>query len=50
MADRRLIDDETVALLESRDLCIRSLMDGLFGGKRRSPYNGSSMEFADYRE
>ena len=50
MANRRLIDDGIVALLENRDLNIRSLMDGLFGGKRRSPYNGSSMEFADYRE
>jgi uncharacterized protein (DUF58 family) len=49
MANRRLIDDGTVALLENRDLNIRSLMDGLFGGGRRSAYFGSSMEFADYR-
>lgn len=49
MATKQLIDDETVALLESRDLNIRMLMDGLFGGNRRSAYFGSSMEFADYR-
>ena len=49
MAEERLIDDGTVALLESRDLNIRSLMEGLFGGNRRSAYYGSSMEFADYR-
>ena len=49
MAKERLIDDKTVALLESRDLDIRGLMGGLFGGNRRSAYYGSSMEFADYR-
>ena len=49
MAEERLIDDGTVALLESRDLNIRSLMEGLFGGNRRSAYYGASMEFADYR-
>ena len=49
MAKERLIDDGTVALLETRDLNIRNLMDGLFGGNRRSAYYGSSMEFADYR-
>ena len=49
MAKERLIDDGTVALLESRDLNIRGLMEGLFGGNRRSAYTGSSMEFADYR-
>ena len=50
MENRQLIDDGTVALLENRDLNIRTLMDGLFGGNRRSAYTGSSMEFADYRE
>lgn len=49
MTKERLIDDATVALLESRDLNIRGLMGGLFGGNRRSAYYGSSMEFADYR-
>ena len=43
------MSDKTVALLESRDLDIRGLMGGLFGGNRRSAYYGSSMEFADYR-
>ena len=50
MDKQNLLDDETIALLESRDLNIRSLMDGMFGGKRRSAYYGTSMEFADYRE
>ena len=50
MANRVLIDDETISLLEGRDLNIRALMDGLFGGSRPSPYFGSSMEFADYRD
>jgi len=46
----RLIDNETIALSESRDLNIRGLMEGLFGGNRRSAFYGSSMDFADYRE
>lgn len=50
MDKRNLLDDEMIALLESRDLNIRSLMDGMFGGKRRSAYYGTSMEFADFRE
>ena len=49
MANELLIDDGTLALLESRDLNIRTLMEGLFGGNRRSGHYGSSMEFADYR-
>ena len=49
MAGERLIDDGTIALLDSRDLNIRGLMEGMFGGNRRSAYYGSSMEFADYR-
>ena len=43
------MDEGTLALLESRDLVIRGLMEGLFGGNRPSSYYGSSMEFADYR-
>ncbi|MBR4205520.1 MAG: DUF58 domain-containing protein [Clostridia bacterium] len=46
---KELIDDKTIALLDGRDFSIRSLMEGLFGGNRRSAYYGSSMEFADYR-
>ena len=36
-------------MLEGHDLCIQNLMNGLFGGNRRSRAYGSSAEFADYR-
>ena len=49
-AGLNLIDNETLALLESRDLNVRGLMEGLFGGNRRSARYGSSMDFADYRD
>lgn len=45
-----LIDSGLLALLEGRDLNIRSLTDGLFGGNRRSGLYGSSAEFADFRD
>ena len=47
---KRIIDEDFIAMLEGHDLCIRNLMNGLFGGNRRSKAYGSSAEFADYRE
>ena len=49
MANRKLLDEGTLALLEGRDLNIKSLLDGWFGGNRRSAHHGSSMEFDDIR-
>ncbi len=46
----KIIDGNFIALLESRDLCVRTPMSGFFGGNRRSDSYGSSVEFADYRE
>ena len=46
---RQLLDEETLALLDGRDLNIRGLLEGWFGGNRRSAHHGSSMEFDDYR-
>lgn len=47
---KRIIDEDFIAMLEGHDLCIKNLMNGLFGGNRRSQAYGSSAEFADYRE
>ena len=46
---KRIIDEDFIAMLEGHDLCIQNLMNGLFGGNRRSRAYGSSAEFADYR-
>ena len=46
----QIIDGGFIAMLESRDLCIRDPMNGMFGGNRRSRAYGSSAEFADFRE
>lgn len=50
MNKKRIIDDDFIAMLESRDLHINNPMDGLFGGNRRSKNYGNSVEFADFRE
>ena len=47
---QRMIDDEFLSMLESKDLQIHFPMSGLLGGTRRSNAYGSSVEFADYRE
>lgn len=47
---KRIIDEDFIAMLEGHDLSIQNLMNGLFGGNRRSQAYGSSAEFADYRE
>ena len=46
---KRIIDQDFIAMLEGHDLSIQNLMNGLFGGNRRSRAYGSSAEFADYR-
>lgn len=46
---KRIIDEDFIAMLEGHDLSIQNLMNGLFGGNRRSRAYGSSAEFADYR-
>ena len=50
MSATKLIDSDLLSLLEGRDLNIRSLKEGLFGGNRRSRRYGSSVEFADFRD
>ena len=46
---KRIIDEDFIAMLEGHDLSIQNLMNGLFGGNRRSQAYGNSAEFADYR-
>ena len=46
---KRIIDEDFIAMLEGHDLSIGNLMNGLFGGNRRSKSYGSSAEFADSR-
>lgn len=45
-----LVDSDFLAALEAMDLYIKRVMNGRFGGARRSPVYGSSPEFADYCE
>lgn len=47
---KRILDGDLISMLECRDLSIKNLMNGLFGGNRRSGAYGESGEFADYRE
>ena len=47
---KHIIDGEFISMLETSDLYIKNLMNGMFGGNRRSKAYGSSAEFADFRE
>lgn len=47
---KKIIDGAFLSTLESLDLNVRQLMNGGFGGNRRSGTYGSSTEFADFRE
>ena len=47
---KKIIDGNFLSTLESLDLNVKQLMNGGFGGNRRSASYGSSTEFADYRE
>lgn len=46
----RVIDDNFLNRLETADLYVRANMRGYFGGNHKTPYHGSTVEFADYRE
>lgn len=45
-----VMDGSFIATLETLDLYIHQVMNGRFGGMRRSRAYGSSAEFADYRD
>lgn len=47
---KKIVDGAFLSTLETLDLNIKMLMNGQFGGNRRSQAYGSSAEFADYRE
>lgn len=47
---KNIVDGAFLSTLETLDLNIRKLMNGQFGGNRRSLAYGSSAEFADFRE
>lgn len=47
---KNIVDGAFIQTLETLDLNIQKLMDGKFGGNRRSSAYGSSAEFADFRE
>ncbi|QEH36862.1 hypothetical protein OJF2_54470 [Aquisphaera giovannonii] len=44
------LDPQTLANLEGLDLQARLLVEGYVAGLHKSPYQGFSVEFADYRE
>ncbi|MBP3322301.1 MAG: DUF58 domain-containing protein [Clostridia bacterium] len=47
---KKLINEAFLSMLEGRDLQINRPFNGLFGGNRPSPFFGSSVEFAEFRE
>lgn len=47
---KKIIDGAFLSTLESLDLNVKQMMNGGFGGNRRSGAYGTSTEFADYRE
>ena len=47
---KNIVDGGFIDLLDRLDLNVRELMDGRFGGTRRSKAYGSSPNFADFRE
>ena len=48
--NRRLADDAFFASLETIDLYLHTVMNGRFGGTRKSKALGGTAEFADYRD
>lgn len=46
----KVIDDKFLNRLETADMYVRKNMRGYFGGNHQTPYHGSTVEFADYRE
>ena len=47
---KKIIDGAFLSTLEALDLNVKQLMNGGFGGNRRSGAYGTSTEFADFRE
>ena len=47
---KKIVDGAFLSTLEVLDLNVKQLMNGNFGGNRRSSTYGSSAEFADFRE
>ncbi len=47
---KKIVDGAFLSTLETLDLNVKQLMNGTFGGNRRSSSYGSSAEFADFRE
>jgi uncharacterized protein (DUF58 family) len=47
---RRYLDPRTLAKVQALELRARSIVEGLLTGMHRSPYQGSSVEFAQHRQ
>jgi hypothetical protein len=47
---RRILDGDFLDRLDAASLCLKKSMTGYFGGSRRAPTYGSTVEFADFRE
>lgn len=50
LKQKRIISGEFLLALENLDIYIHKVMNGYFGGNRRSRVYGSSMDFFDYTE
>src|SRR5918911_894769 len=47
---RKYLEPRTLARISSLDLRARLIVEGLMSGMHRSPYQGSSVEFAQHRQ
>src|SRR5437667_5089595 len=47
---RKYLDPKTLARISGLDLRARLIVEGLMTGMHRSPYQGSSVEFAQHRQ
>ena len=47
---RRILDGDFLDRLDAASLCLKKPMTGYFGGARKAPSYGSTVEFADFRE
>jgi uncharacterized protein (DUF58 family) len=48
--DRRFLDPAVIARLGTMELKARTVVEGFLSGLHRSPYQGFSVEFAEYRQ
>ena len=48
-ADLRFLDPRALARVQSLELRTRKIVEGLMSGRHRSPFQGSSVEFAQHR-